>query len=117
MPELDNMNKPLLLLVENDQPSRDVTKFFLKEICNIEFAFDSAEALEKINKKSFDAILMDINLGRGMNGIQLTQEIKKIEGYKNIPIIALTAYAMLGDKEKFLSSGCTHYLSKPFSKK
>src|SRR5574340_34010 len=114
MPESDNHNKPLVLLVENDQPSRDVTKFFLKDICNIEFAFDSAEALEKINSKNFSAVLMDINLGRGMNGIQLTQEIKKIKGYENTPVVSLTAYAMLGDKEKVLSAGCSHYLSKPF---
>ena len=68
---------PLLLLVENDQPSRDVVKIFLRNICNIEFAVNATEALEKINAERFDIILMDINLGKGMNGIELTRLIKE----------------------------------------
>ena len=59
---------------------------------------------------------MDIDLGFGMNGLEVTQKIKELKGYKNIPIIAVTAYAMLGDREKFLSAGCTHYIAKPFDK-
>jgi len=109
-------NKPLLLLVENDQPSRDVVKIFLRNVCNIEFAVNATEALEKINTTQFDIILMDINLGRGMNGLELTRQIKNEKRYENTPIIALTAYAMAGDKENFLAAGCTHYISKPFDK-
>jgi CheY-like chemotaxis protein len=75
------------------------------------------EALEKINGAEFDIILMDINLGGGMNGIELTRQIKNDKRYEQTPIIALTAYAMAGDKENFLAAGCTHYISKPFDKK
>ena len=67
-------------------------------------------------KKNYSAILVDINLGFGMNGIEAINEIKKIKGYSSIPIIAVTAYALYGDREKFLSQGCTHYISKPFNK-
>ena len=67
--------------------------------------------------KIYDIILMDINLGKGMDGIQATQEIRKIKGYKKTPIVALTAYAREGDKEEFLAGGCTHYLGKPFTVK
>ena len=109
-------NKPLLLLVENDQPSRDVVKIFLRNVCDIEFAINANEALEKINTTQFDIILMDINLGRGMNGLELTRQIKNEKRYEKTPIIALTAYAMAGDKENFLAAGCTHYISKPFDK-
>jgi CheY-like chemotaxis protein len=108
---------PLLLLVENDQPSRDVVKIFLKNVCNVECALNAMEALEKINGAEFDIILMDINLGGGMNGIELTRQIKNDKRYEQTPIIALTAYAMAGDKENFLAAGCTHYISKPFDKK
>ncbi|MGD1007401.1 MAG: response regulator [Ignavibacteriaceae bacterium] len=108
---------PLLLLVENDQPSRDVVKIFLKNVCNVECALNATEALEKINSAKFDIILMDINLGGGMNGIELTRQIKNDKTYEQTPIIALTAYAMAGDKENFLAAGCTHYISKPFDKK
>ena len=118
MSTLDNHSdkKPVLLLVENDQPSRDVVKIFLRNVCNIEFAVNATEALEKINTTQFDIILMDINLGRGMNGLELTRQIKNEKRYENTPIIALTAYAMAGDKENFLAAGCTHYISKPFDK-
>jgi CheY-like chemotaxis protein len=107
---------PLLLLVENDQPSRDVVKIFLKNICKIEFAVNADEALEKVNSVYYDLILMDINLGKGMNGIELTRQIRNETRYEKTPIIALTAYAMAGDKEKFIAAGCTHYVSKPFDK-
>ena len=50
-----------------------------------------------------------------MDGKQATQMIRTMKGYESIPIIATTAYAMLGDKEEFIAAGCTHYLSKPFS--
>jgi len=58
---------------------------------------------------------MDINLGSGMDGKQVTQTIRKIKGYESIPIIATTAYVMVGDKEEFLAAGCSHYISKPFT--
>jgi CheY-like chemotaxis protein len=60
---------------------------------------------------------MDINLGKGMDGIAAVKEIRKMDGYKNTPIVALTAYVMNGDKEEFLAAGCTHYLGKPFRRK
>jgi CheY-like chemotaxis protein len=59
---------------------------------------------------------MDINLRRGMDGIELTGLIRKMENYKSIPIIAVTAFAMGKEKEEFLKKGMTHYLSKPFVK-
>jgi CheY-like chemotaxis protein len=51
-----------------------------------------------------------------MSGLEAARKIKKIPGYENTPIIAVTALAMRGDREKFLSEGCTHYISKPFKK-
>jgi CheY-like chemotaxis protein len=118
MSELNNNSdrKPLLLLVENDQPSRDVVKIFLRNVCSIEFAVNAEEALEKTKTSQYDIILMDINLGKGMNGLELTSQIKNDTRYAKTPVIALTAYAMAGDKESFLAAGCTHYISKPFDK-
>jgi len=59
---------------------------------------------------------MDISLS-GINGLDATKLIRQIPGYANTPIIAVTAFAMRGDKERFLQEGCSHYLSKPFTKK
>ena len=105
-----------LLLVENDIPSIDIIKIYLQEKYTVDYALDGLTALQMVEKKNYDAILMDIDLGFGMNGLEVTQKIKELKDYKNVPIIAVTAYAMLGDREKFLSAGCTHYIAKPFDK-
>ena len=105
-----------LLLVENDIPSIDIIKIYLQNKYNIDSAVNGLTALNMIGEKKYSAILMDIDLGFGMNGIEVAQKIRKIEGYENIPIIAVTAYAMMGDKEKFLNAGCTHYIAKPFDR-
>ena len=57
---------------------------------------------------------MDINLGPGLNGEELTQKVKLMPEYRAIPIIAVTAYASESDKNQFLSSGMDYYISKPF---
>jgi PAS domain S-box-containing protein len=108
--------KPSLLVVDNDESSRDIIKLFLKDFCEMEFADSGEKAFRLVNDKKFHIILMDINLGKGMSGVETTKEIKKIESYKNVPIVAITGFAMRGDKEEFIQAGCTHYLSKPFSR-
>ena len=109
-------SKPNLLVVDNDESSRDIIKLFLKDFYEMEFADSGEKAFRIVNDKKFDIILMDINLGKGMSGVETTKEIKKIESYKNVPIVAITGFAMRGDKEEFIQAGCTHYLSKPFSR-
>ncbi|MDH3268804.1 MAG: PAS domain S-box protein, partial [Ignavibacteria bacterium] len=109
-------SKPNLLVVDNDESSRDIIKLFLKDLCEMEFTDSGEKAFRLVNDKKFDIILMDINLGKGMSGVEVTKEIKKIESYKNVPIVAITGFAMRGDREEFIQAGCTHYLSKPFSR-
>ncbi len=109
-------SKPNLLVVDNDESSRDIIKLFLKDLCEMEFADSGEKAFRLVNDNKFDIILMDINLGKGMSGVETTKEIKKIESYKHVPIVAITGFAMRGDKEEFIQAGCTHYLSKPFSR-
>jgi PAS domain S-box-containing protein len=107
---------PNILVVENDDASREVTKLFLKEICKMDFATDGETAINLAASNHYEVILMDINLGLGMSGLDAAREIRNINGYECIPIVALTAFAMRGDREEFLNAGCTHYLSKPFTK-
>ncbi|HRN27298.1 MAG: PAS domain S-box protein [Ignavibacteriaceae bacterium] len=108
---------PDVLIVDNDEASRDIIRLFLKNICNVDSAKSGEEAIKLAKAKSYKLIFMDINLGKGLSGIETTQKIKKLAAYKNTPIVALTAFAMSGEKEEFLRKGCTHYLSKPFMKK
>ena len=105
-----------VLLIEDDEPTANIVRFYLSETCKTDWAGNAKTAISMAEKKNYSAILVDINLGFGMNGIEAINEIKKIKGYSSIPIIAVTAYALYGDREKFLSQGCTHYISKPFKK-
>lgn len=67
--------------------------------------------------KRYELILMDINLGVGMTGVEASKEIRNIRGYENTPIIAVTGYAMDSDIREFLAEGLTSVLPKPFEKK
>lgn len=108
--------KPKILVVDDDETSRNVIIRFLRDKCNVDCAVDGKDSIAKAGSEMYNAVLMDINLGKGMNGLEATRQIRKIAGYETIPIVAVTAYAMKGDKEEFLEAGCTAYISKPFSK-
>jgi CheY-like chemotaxis protein len=89
---------------------------FLNDLYNVDSAKNGNEAVNLAQQNQYNLILMDINLGKDDNGITVAKKIKEIEGFKDVPIIALTAYAMIGDKEKFIKAGCAGYISKPFVK-
>jgi two-component system cell cycle response regulator DivK len=75
-------------------------------------ATDAHEALELLKTKKPDLILMDINMP-DMDGYTLTAKIKTMPGLERIPVLALTANVMRGDKEKTLEAGCDGYIQKP----
>lgn len=104
-----------LLIVENDRINAAVIEAYVKKDYNVDVVGRGEDAVIKAAEKQYDAILMDINLGSGINGVEATQQIRKIKGYEKTPIIAVTAFALKGDREEFLSKGCTHYISKPFT--
>ena len=106
--------KPLVLLVDDDLNVCPVLNRYIGGQIDLESTPDGEFAVKLCRQKQYNYIFMDINLCRGMDGKQTAQAIRKIKGYERIPIIALTAYAMAGDKEEFLTAGCSHYLSKPF---
>ncbi|NWF88074.1 MAG: PAS domain S-box protein [Ignavibacteriaceae bacterium] len=113
---LMNHKKPYILVVEDDVTCGNVVKAQLANICNIHVCNSGEEALELIKKRRYELILMDISLGAGIDGMETTRLIHLTPGYKSTPVIALTAFAMHSEKERFLSAGLTHYLSKPFTK-
>jgi len=107
--------KVKILLAEDDIVSQTLMKGMLRakgyEVC---IANDGLEVLDYLAREKFDIILMDINMPK-MDGVEATVQIRTKE--KNtgvhIPIIALTAHALSGDRERFLAVGMDHYLSKP----
>lgn len=105
---------PNILYVEDDLITVDVIEKYMEKVGIMEIAETGEIALEKIALKHYDIILVDINLGYGMNGKEFTRLVREMPLYKNTPIIAVTAYAMLGDRGDCLAAGCSDYISKPF---
>ncbi|WP_415250231.1 ATP-binding protein [Sulfurimonas sp.] len=108
-----------LLLVEDNKPNQLFMKVILKKMSiNFNIANDGLEAIEAFKNNKYDVILMDENMPN-MNGVEATKNILGIEkeqGLKHTPIIALTANALKGDREKFLEAGMDEYLTKPIDK-
>jgi CheY-like chemotaxis protein len=116
----DKIHKELkdikILLVEDNLINQKITHLTLKPlVATIETASNGKEALDKFGTASYDLILMDIQMPI-MSGLIAAEKIRALEASTNthIPIIAITANAMLGDKEKCISAGIDDYISKPF---
>lgn len=77
-------------------------------------ATDGEEALDTATREQPDLIIMDMQLPR-VSGLEVTRRLRQMPAFRHIPIIALTAYAMKGDREKFIGAGCDAYLSKPIN--
>lgn len=77
-------------------------------------ATDGEEALDIAVRDKPDLIIMDIQLPK-LSGLEVTRRLRQMPAFNHVPIIAITAYAMKGDKEKFIESGCDAYLSKPIN--
>ena len=117
MDEKEDINRKLkkrLLILEDDLVTINVLVRILKNNYEIDYANNGEDAIKYAKEKDYDAFLIDIGLPGNMNGIQATKELKKIKDNNNKPYIAITAYALSGDKSYFLSQGLTHYISKPF---
>lgn len=103
----------LILHVEDNFENRMlVRRLLLCEGYQVIEAEQATQALEILKTKVPDLILMDINMP-DMDGYTLTNTIKLIPGLANIPIIAITANVMKGDREKTLQAGCDGYIEKP----
>jgi len=107
--------KKKVLLVEDDEVSRNVIGIVLcKKGLQVQVAVNGQQAVEMANQQAFDLIIMDINMPYmdGYSAVGLIREQEKLNN-RQVPIIAMTAYALRGDREKCLSSGMDDYLSKP----
>jgi len=105
-----------VLLVEDNPINQKITLLTLKPLVkNIDTASDGREALEKFGNSTYDLVLMDIQMPV-MGGLIAAEKIRALESSTNshVPIIAITANAMLGDKERCLAAGMDDYISKPF---
>lgn len=102
-----------VLVVEDSPLNTDLVVEMLNTVgFKAETAADGEEAVRKAKNDVYDLVIMDIELPC-MDGIEAAKIIRTIPGYEKTDIIALTAYAMKGDRERFLAEGFDEYVSKP----
>lgn len=104
---------PLVLVVEDNDMNMQLVEYLLEEEgLEIMKATSGEEALELTSSRRPDLVLMDIHLP-GMDGLSVARAMRQRERTRDIPILALTAHAMRGDRDRFLEADCDGYISKP----
>jgi two-component system cell cycle response regulator DivK len=106
----------ILYIEDNPQNMRLVRKMLKTGGYSMIEAIDGKTGLQKVHEERPHLILVDINLP-DIDGMEITARIKEDSELRNIPVIALTANAMFGDRERFLEGGCDGYLAKPISRR
>jgi len=107
------LQKLSCLYIEDQVDSQILFKVQMKDLGDIKFAVSFEEALPLITSQSFDFIVMDINLQGEYNGLDALKMIHQMPGFQSLPIIAVTAYVLPGDREKFVAAGFNEFISKP----
>jgi CheY-like chemotaxis protein len=104
---------PVILLVEDNDLNRDMLKRRLsRKSYEVIVAVNGAEGIDMAREHEPDLVLMDMSLPQ-VDGWEATRQLKADEATSHIPVIALTAHAMSGDREKALEAGCDDYDTKP----
>jgi two-component system cell cycle response regulator/two-component system cell cycle response regulator DivK len=108
------MREKILIVEDNPQNMRLMEMTLKAKAYTTLQATDGEKALDVAIRERPDLIIMDIQLPK-LNGLEVTSRLRQIPGFELIPIIAITAYAMKGDKEKAIEVGCDAYLPKPIN--
>jgi two-component system, cell cycle response regulator DivK len=108
------MKKTILLIEDNEQNQYLATFLLESRGFNVEVASDGPLGITMAARSSFDLILLDIQLPT-MDGYAVATALRANPSTKNIPIVAVTSYAMTGDREKAIAAGCDGYLEKPIN--
>lgn len=104
---------PRILLVEDNEMNRDMlSRRLMRRGYAVECALDGAQGVEAARTGGFDLILMDMSLP-DVDGWEATRRLRALPETSRVPIIALTAHAMSGDRERAIEAGCTDYDTKP----
>lgn len=106
------MNKPILLIEDNEQNSYLLTFLLEQHGYQVVSASDGFSGMEMARTIKPAMVLLDIQLPR-MDGYAVARALRQIDSLQNTPIVAVTSYAMVGDREKCLAAGCNGYIEKP----
>ncbi|MCK6556632.1 response regulator [Candidatus Binatia bacterium] len=104
-----------ILLVEDNEQNRYLASFLLEQAdCAVVTAANGPDGIERALAGRFDLVLLDIQLP-GMDGYAVARALRALPALAGVPIVAVTSYAMPGDREKALAAGCDGYLEKPIN--
>ncbi len=110
-----NSRNAKILLIEDNEQNRYLASFLLEQAgCEVVHAPTGPLGIQLAQTGDFERILLDIQLP-GMNGYEVAQKLRTLPQLANVPIVAVTSYAMPGDREKALEAGCDGYLEKPIT--
>lgn len=113
---MSSSKTPHILAVEDNSETQLLLEHLLKGSYEIDVVPGVEGALEAVDRTPFDILLLDINLSEERTGTELLHLIREREKMGEVPAVALTAYAMPGDREDFLEEGFDEYVSKPFTR-
>jgi CheY-like chemotaxis protein len=105
-----------VLVLEDNAESRLLLRHLLRRDFEATLVNGADAALEAAQAQAFDAALLDINLGEKRTGVDVFKAIRAMDRHRDLPVLACTAYALPGDRERFLDAGFVSYVSKPFVK-
>ncbi|PSQ95960.1 MAG: response regulator [Bacteroidetes bacterium SW_11_64_17] len=105
-----------ILAVEDNSETQLLLEHLLEGSYDVEVVPGVESALQAVDDSSFDVLLLDINLSEDETGTELLHRIRERDGMGDVSAVALTAYAMPGDREDFLQKGFNEYVSKPFTR-
>jgi len=108
------MNEKILIVEDNPRNMRLITMTLRAKGYTLLEATDGEEALDMAVRERPDLIIMDIELPK-INGLAVTRKLRKTPEFSHVPIIAVTAWAMKGDRERVIEAGCDAYLPKPIN--
>lgn len=105
-----------VLCVEDNPDTQTLLRYLLQPRFDLTLVPHVHDAVSALHANTFDLLIFDINLGEQQTGIELLQQVRCMEAHRDTPALALTAYAMPGDRERFLDAGFNGYVSKPFTR-
>ena len=115
-PDTAEQERPCVLVVDDNFSARLLLERMLRDTCETDTASSASEALRLAAQTEYDLVLLDIHLSDESSGVEVMQKLRKQSVYREVPIVAFTAFALPGDRERFLNMGFSGYLGKPFTK-
>lgn len=114
--DMNAPQKPRILVAEDNADTQRLLRYILRDQFTVVIVRGIKEAIGTAQAQPIDLLLLDINLGEEQTGVDLLKELRALPALEHVPAVALTAYALPGDRERFLEAGFEEYISKPFTK-